>query len=93
MSIDKERVEYHLTNSGWIEGEFDNRSLGRFNAPPKPEDSVLTISCVEELHRTGFASFEPSYDHNVSWKSNDKTKIEKLKEQFGELPNWHGFKK
>ena len=90
MSLSKEYQEYHLTPNGWIEGSFKGDAFGGFNKLPNPSDRVLTIACCDEISSP---YSKPSYYDNITWESEDKNKIAKLKAKWGEKPNWFGYEK
>lgn len=90
MSLSKECQEYHLTPRGWIEGSFKGDVIGGSKEVPTPADRVLTIACYDEIP----SAFAKSYFHDqIVWQSEDKRLIEQLKVNWGERPNWFGYRK
>jgi len=90
MSFSKERQDYHLTPRGWEKGSFKGDALGGKKDVDIPIDRVLTISCYDE--KSSPYSKSMFYD-NITWESDDKAKIDALINQFGDKPNWFGYKK
>ena len=90
MSLSKEYQEYHLTPKGWLEGSFKADSLGQSIQKQVPQDRVLTIHCYDELthHKA-----KPYFYDKIIWEHEDKERIDALKKQFGEKPDWFGYKK
>jgi hypothetical protein len=89
MSLSKECQEFHLTPKGWVQGSFKGDALGGSNEVPIPADRVLTIACYDELP---YAFEKPHYYDQVIWQSDDKEQIDKLKNKWGEKPDWIGYK-
>ena len=89
MSLSKECQEYHLTHKGWILGSFKGDPLGGSNVVSTPKDRVLTIACYDELP---YAFEKPHYYDQIVWQCDDKLLIDKLKNKWGEKPNWVGYK-
>ncbi|MGA1980603.1 MAG: hypothetical protein ABSG99_08620 [Sedimentisphaerales bacterium] len=89
MSFSKERQDYHLTPRGWEEGSFEGDAIGGKKEVALPIDRVLTISCYDE--KSSPYSKSRFYD-KIAWESDDKAKIKALKKEFGDKPNWFGYK-
>lgn len=88
MSLSKECQYYHLTPNGWVQGSFYGDALGGTTEVPLPKDSVLTIGCYDEIPA---AFVKPFYYDQIIWESEDKQQLEKLKNKWGEKPNWIGY--
>jgi hypothetical protein len=54
-----------------------------------PIDRALTISCYDE--QSSPYSKSRFYDR-IAWESDDKAQIKALKKEFGDKPNWFGYK-
>ncbi len=89
MSFSKECQEYHLTPQGWVVGSFMGDALGASEKVEIPQDRVLTIACYDELSS---AFSKPYFYDRVIWESEDKDLLEKLKKQYGNRPDWFGYK-
>ncbi|MGL1900922.1 MAG: hypothetical protein OCC49_02210 [Fibrobacterales bacterium] len=89
MSYEKELQEYHLTPRGWEQGSF-NSSSGFHDPVPIPKDRVLTLGCAEERD---YGEDPPEYSESTLWKSEEDSSIVILKKEFGDRPNWYGYKK
>ncbi len=74
----------------WIEGSFDGDILSESKKVSPPNDRVLTLSCYDE---TTSPFSEPVYYDRVSWESKDKELIQRLKNKFGNRPDWFGYKR
>jgi hypothetical protein len=90
MSLSKECQEYHLTPRGWVEGFFKGDALGGSTEVDPPEDRVLTIRCYDELSSV---YSKPHFYDRVDWKSEDENLIAQLKKEYGDRPDWFGYKK
>jgi len=90
MSFSKERQDYHLTPRGWEEGAFQGDVLGGKKDVEIPQDRVLTISCYDEISSP---YSKPSFYDKITWKSNNQQKIIALTKEFGDRPDWFGYKK
>ncbi len=89
MSLSREYQEYHLTPRGWVEGTFKGNSLSATKEIEPPGDRVLSIDCYDE--RTSLYS-EPFYYDRIVWECEDKKLIRNLQKEFGERPDWFGYK-
>jgi hypothetical protein len=89
MSLSKECQVYHLTPRGWEEGSFYGDALGGRKEVPTPADRVLTIACYDELPS---AFSEPFIYDRALWESENKKLVRRLKCQFGEKPEWFGYR-
>ena len=89
MSLSKEYQEYHLTLKGWVKGSFQADFLGSSENVVTPDDRFLTIHCYDE--QASVYSKSIYYEEKI-WESDDKNQIKKLKQRYGEKPDWFGYK-
>lgn len=85
MALSKEYQYYHLTPKGWISGSFEGDALGGSYQVAIPEDRVLTILFIDEIPAP---KVKPIYRTQVDWQSDNVKDIRRLKEEFGELPEY-----
>lgn len=90
MSFSKERQDYHLTPHGWVEGSFEGDTLGGKKHVDTPMDRVLTISCYDEKSSS---YSEPFFYDKITWRFDDKNRIDALIKKYGDKPDWFGYKK
>ncbi len=83
MSASNEWTEWHLTPRGWIEGS-EELDFGGGKKVATPADRVVTVKLGVKLgsgHSTKF-----HYYNNLVWQSSDASVVDRLVDQFGDLP-------
>lgn len=82
MSLSRESTEWHLTESGWVEGST-KVDFGPDTIKPKPADAVLSFKYFE-TQSSSFSKMETGT--RELWRSDDEKKIAELLAKYGPCP-------